>query len=78
MSLPIIADKRPVILELDPGTYHYCTCGQSKNQPFCDGSHAGTEFVPMEFTVEEKKRAAYCQCKRTEKGPYCDGAHTKL
>ena len=78
MADPKIADTRPSVLELEAGTYYYCTCGESQNQPFCDGSHSGTEFSPQEFNVEDKKRCALCQCKRTGNAPFCDGAHAKL
>lgn len=59
MSKPVIADKNRAVLELEAGTYYYCTCGQSKNQPFCDGGHKGTDFTPMQFKLEEKKRSHY-------------------
>ena len=78
MSEPEIADRKPAVLELEAGTYHWCACGRSKNQPYCDGSHKGTDFSPMEFKIEEKKRVALCQCKRTSKPPFCDGSHAKL
>ena len=39
-ELPIVAQKGPFALEVEKGkTYYWCQCGQSKNQPFCDGSH---------------------------------------
>ena len=78
MTQPKIADKKPAVLELAPGTYHWCTCGLSKKQPFCDGNHKGTEFTPMAFELKEKKKVALCQCKATKNPPYCDGAHSKL
>lgn len=78
MSEPVIADRKPAVFEIEPGTYYWCRCGRSKNQPYCDGSHKETEFTPLQFTIEEKKRVALCQCKRTGKEPYCDGTHSKL
>ena len=78
MAAPTIADKKPAMVDLEPGTYYWCACGRSKNQPFCDGSHQGTEFNPVEFKVEEKKSVALCMCKHTKNKPYCDGTHTTL
>ncbi len=75
---PVIADKRPVVLELEPGEYWWCACGRSKNQPFCDGSHKGTGFQPVKFVVEKKRKMALCLCKHTKKPPLCDGSHRNL
>jgi CDGSH-type Zn-finger protein len=78
MAEPVIADTKPVVMALEAGTYYWCTCGQSTNQPFCNGAHQGTEFTPLAFTLEEKKQVALCACKYTQNAPFCDGSHTKL
>lgn len=78
MSEPAIFDRKPVVMELEPGSYYWCSCGRSANQPFCNGAHQGTGFVPLKFEVTEKKQVALCNCKHSNNSPFCDGAHTKL
>ena len=79
MSDPVVADKKPEVMELEPGkSYWWCACGRSKNQPWCDGAHAGTGIEPVEFTVDKKKNYALCKCKASAGSPFCDGAHAKL
>ncbi len=78
MSDPVIAAKLPAVLDLEEGTYFWCVCGRSAEQPFCDGSHKGTDHRPMRFDVEEKRRVALCQCKHTGNSPFCDGKHKEL
>ena len=77
-STPRIASKQPIKMELEPGTYFWCQCGHSLDQPFCDGSHSSTQLAPLEFTITEKRRVSLCTCKRTATPPFCDGAHKKL
>ena len=34
------AGDGPIAVEVKKDkSYYWCACGQSKNQPFCDGSH---------------------------------------
>ena len=77
-GFPKIAAKAPAVLDLEPGTYWWCSCGLSAKQPFCDGAHKGTGFTPMAFTAGEAKEAYLCQCKVSKNPPYCDGAHKAL
>ncbi|HVN57286.1 MAG TPA: CDGSH iron-sulfur domain-containing protein [Bacteroidales bacterium] len=76
---PKIAKKGPFEVSLESGkTYYWCACGQSKNQPFCDGSHKSTEFTPVSFTAKETGTAYLCGCKRSGNKPFCDGTHNKI
>lgn len=78
MKEPKIAAKHPIMQSLEPGAYFWCACGKSENQPFCDGSHQGTEYLPVQFTIDEKQDAWLCQCKHSENKPFCDGTHKDL
>jgi CDGSH-type Zn-finger protein len=78
MPEPMIPQKAPYAVELGPGKYWWCSCGRSAKQPFCDGSHKGTEFSPVPFELSETKKVWLCGCKHSEKKPMCDGAHNRL
>jgi len=78
MTEPVITQKKPFVMELEAGTYWWCSCGRSKNQPFCDGSHKGTDFEPVEFKLAEKQQVWLCGCRHSKTIPFCDGAHKTL
>ena len=75
---PEIASDKPIVVELAAGTYYWCACGRSSNQPFCDGSHKDTSFEPLKWKLEEDRKVALCTCKQTGKQPLCDGTHSRL
>lgn len=74
-----IAQKSPYAVDIEGGkSYWWCSCGKSAKQPFCDGSHQGSSFTPVEYKAEETKTAYFCGCKQSGNGVMCDGAHQKL
>ena len=79
MSEPVIAQKSPFLVKVEAGkTYHWCSCGRSKGQPYCDGSHKGSEFAPTAYTAEKDGTLAFCGCKHSSRGALCDGSHARL
>lgn len=79
MADPEIGGTEPVAVEVEEGKmYWWCTCGRSKGQPFCDGSHKDTDLVPQGWEAPKTGKVFLCACKRTAKGPFCDGAHNTL
>jgi CDGSH-type Zn-finger protein len=76
---PNIAQKAPFPIEVEAGrSYWWCTCGRSSKQPFCDGTHKGSAFSPLQYTAAQDGRVWFCGCKHTGKAPLCDGRHKAL
>lgn len=74
-----IAQKAPFAVDVAAGRkYFWCACGRSANQPFCDGSHEGTDITPMPYKAEQDRTVYFCGCKQTGTAPLCDGTHNDL
>ena len=57
MTIPVRAGDAPIGIDVVEGkSYYWCTCGKSLKQPFCDGSHKGTEFSPLVYKSEQSKK----------------------
>ncbi|HBF61983.1 MAG TPA: glutamate synthase [Gammaproteobacteria bacterium] len=79
MSTPDIPQKNPLPVDVEEGRkYFWCSCGKSDRQPFCDGSHQGTEFLPLTYVAETTRTLYFCACKHTRGAPLCDGSHNSL
>ncbi len=75
----LIPQKEPISVDLVAGQkYAWCACGRSTKQPFCDGSHKGTDIKPVVFVSETGGLTSLCACKRSDNAPFCNGRHKDL
>jgi CDGSH-type Zn-finger protein len=72
--------KAPYVVDEQPGTKAWCACGESENQPYCDGSHSrkNTGMTPSVVEITEARKVAWCGCRRSGRKPFCDGTHSRL
>lgn len=76
MATPVRASDTPFAVTVEQGKdYYWCACGLSKKQPFCDGSHKGSTFVPVKYSATETREVYFCGCKASANKPLCDGSH---
>ena len=77
--LPRVDCAEPALVALEAGRrYAWCSCGLSRSQPFCDGSHVGSMWYPVIFTPKRTQLDWICNCKLTRQPPYCDASHNRL
>ena len=75
----VCVKRAPQGVDVEAGkSYWWCSCGRSKNQPFCDGSHKGTNSVPVEYKAQATEKVYFCMCRQTASKPLCDGTHKSL
>ena len=78
MNKPKLTVKVPIeVYLIKDKVYAWCACGESTNQPFCDGKHKGSGIQPVIFKAEETKSRYLCACKQSRSPQFCDGAHNR-
>jgi CDGSH-type Zn-finger protein len=74
-----VAQAAPYAVAVEAGkSYYWCACGQSKSQPFCDGSRKGSDFTPVKHEAKSSSTVYFCGCKQSKNGALCDGSHKAL
>ena len=60
MADPGIPQKKHYVMDMKAGEYHWCSCGYSRKQPFCDGSHkaSGTGLAPLKVVLDNDQKVA--------------------
>ena len=67
-----------IAIDVEQGkSYYWCSCGKSSKQPFCDGSHKGTEFNTVLYKAKFTKKKFFYACIQNNNQPLRDGSHNK-
>jgi len=53
-------------------------CSNSKNGPYCDGSHKGTGISPAVVRCDKDTIIHACGCQHSKNRPLCDGTHKTI
>lgn len=73
-----VPNNLPIAVDVIAGKdYWWCACGKSAKQPFCDGSHKGSNMSPLKYTATADTKLWFCVCKKTANRPLCDGSHSR-
>jgi len=73
-NAPLVLQQGPYVVQVEAGVdYRWCSCGMTNTEPWCDDSHVGTDFEPIEFTAPISGEYHMCGCKESENAPYCFG-----
>ena len=82
LELRKVIDEASGVERLEPRRYSWCSCGYSRNQPFCDNQHReeenATNRKSYKFEVLEPCTVELCMCRHTKNPPFCDGSHEGL
>lgn len=71
--------NKPFEIQAKEGeTISFCMCGNSKNGPYCDGSHKGTGKFPQVVTYDKDTTIFACGCQQSKGRPFCDGTHETI
>ena len=69
-NLPHSPQRAPYVVQVQEGrAYLWCSCGLSRNQPWCDGAHAGSGFEPVPWERAIETIAAKLETILEESGP---------
>ncbi len=72
------AGESAIAVDVKQGkSYYWCSCGKSSKQPFCDGSHKGTEFNPFVFKAELTKKCFFALANKLIINPFVTVRITK-